>query len=103
VLVVNDLLAHVDRRAEAFQSFLNGHDSPVDTRAVSARGGDHHTLAGGCVQICLRHGCQSRCLGQLHSSAHPPQDARTRWLQRPGHQFASGGIAQQFGGTQQLW
>ena len=35
--VVHDLLAHVDRRAEALERLLDGDDRTVDTGAVAAR------------------------------------------------------------------
>ena len=46
VLVVHDLLAHVDRRAVELEGLLDRDDGPVDTRAVAARGGEEHALRG---------------------------------------------------------
>jgi hypothetical protein len=39
-LVVDDLVAHVDRRAVALQRQLDDADRPVDAGAEAARGGD---------------------------------------------------------------
>ena len=39
VLVVHDLLAHVDRLAVQVERLLHGDHGPVDTGAVTARGG----------------------------------------------------------------
>ena len=41
-LVVDDLVAHVDRRAVALDRQLDDPDRPVDARAKPARGGDQH-------------------------------------------------------------
>ena len=47
VLVVDDLLAHVDRGAVVLERLLDGDDRPVDAGAVAARRGQEHALAGG--------------------------------------------------------
>ena len=47
VLVVDDLLAHVDRRAVQLERALDGLDGPVDARAVAARSGQQQLLGGG--------------------------------------------------------
>ena len=45
--VVDDLLAHVDGRAEALERLLDRDDRAVDARAVPARGGEQHLLLSG--------------------------------------------------------
>ena len=45
--VVHDLLAHVDRRAEALERLLDGDDGAVDAGAVAARRGEQHPLVSG--------------------------------------------------------
>jgi hypothetical protein len=47
VLVVDDLLAHVDGRAVDVERALDGLDGPVDAGAVAARGGQQKLLGGG--------------------------------------------------------
>ena len=42
VLVVHDLLAHVDRRPVQLQGLLYGDDRAIDTGAVAPRGGEQH-------------------------------------------------------------
>jgi hypothetical protein len=44
VLVVHDLLAHVDRCAVGLERLLDGHHGPVDTGAVAARLGQQNSL-----------------------------------------------------------
>ena len=46
VLVVHDLLAHVDRRAVELERLLDGDDGPVDAGAVAARRREQHALGG---------------------------------------------------------
>ena len=46
VLVVDDLLAHVDRRAVELERALDGLHGAVDARAVAARGGEQQLLDG---------------------------------------------------------
>ena len=43
MLVVHDLLAHVDRCAVLLEGSLDGHHRPVDTGAIAAGGGQQHT------------------------------------------------------------
>ena len=45
VLVVHDLLAHVDRRPVQLQGLLDGDDGPVDPGAVAAGRGEQHPPA----------------------------------------------------------
>src|SRR3954449_13068879 len=47
VLVVDDLLAHVDRRTVELERALDGLHGPVDARAVAARGGEEELLGSG--------------------------------------------------------
>ena len=47
VLVVDDLLAHVDRRAVELERALDGLDGAVDAGAVAARGGEQQPLGRG--------------------------------------------------------
>ena len=47
VLVVDDLLAHVDRRAVQLERALDGLDGAVDAGAVAARGGEQQLLGSG--------------------------------------------------------
>ena len=42
--VVNNLLAHIDGSAVAFESFLDRDDGPVDTGAVPTRGREQNSL-----------------------------------------------------------
>ena len=46
VLVVHDLLAHVDRRAVELERALDGLHGAVDAGAVAARGGEEELLDG---------------------------------------------------------
>ncbi len=46
VLVVDDLLADVDRGAVEVERLLHGHDRAVDAGAVAARRGEHHGALG---------------------------------------------------------
>ena len=46
VLVVDDLLAHVDRRAVQVERLLDGDHRPVDAGAVAARRGEQHGPLG---------------------------------------------------------
>src|SRR5690606_23588837 len=46
VLVVHDLLAHVDRGAVEVQRLLDGDHRPVDASAVAPRRGEQHGLLG---------------------------------------------------------
>ena len=43
-LVVDDLLAHVDRSTVVLQGALNGDHSTIDSRAIPARGGQQNLL-----------------------------------------------------------
>ena len=56
VLVVHDLLAHVDRRAVQLERALDGLDGAVDAGAVAARGREQELLRS----VHLKH--QSRRL-----------------------------------------
>ena len=47
VLVVDDLLAHVDRRAVQVERVLDGLHRTIDARAVAARGREQELLRGG--------------------------------------------------------
>ena len=47
VLVVDDLLAHVDRRAVELERALDGLDGAIDAGAVAARGGEQQPLGRG--------------------------------------------------------
>ena len=47
VLVVDDLLAHVDRRAVELERALDGLDGAIDARAVAARGGEQQPFGRG--------------------------------------------------------
>ena len=47
VLVVDDLLAHVDRRAVELERALDGLHGAVDAGAVAARRGEQQLLGGG--------------------------------------------------------
>ena len=55
VLVVHDLLAHVDRGAVELQRLLDGLHGPVDARAVAAGLGQEHALAGPGGRLSLSH------------------------------------------------
>ena len=66
VLVVHDLLAHVDRRAVELEGALHGLDGPVDAGAVAA-GGRQQKLVG-CVE-----GITSECRQQLASWSRRPR------------------------------
>jgi hypothetical protein len=47
VLVVHDLLAHVDGGAVVLERLLDGHDGPVDSCTIAAWGRQEHTLVTG--------------------------------------------------------
>ncbi len=58
MLVVDDLLAHVDGRAVQVEGALDGLDGAVDAGAVAARGGEQELFGGGRHQPseCRQHG-----------------------------------------------
>ena len=71
VLVVDDLLAHVDRRPVELEGLLDGDDGPVDTGAVAAGGREEHALGG------LRHASiVGRRASRPESPARPADGAR---------------------------
>jgi hypothetical protein len=41
VAIVDDLVAHIDRRAEFLDGALDDLDGPIDARAEAARAGEH--------------------------------------------------------------
>ncbi len=68
VLVVHDLLAHVDRRAVQVERLLDRDHGPVDTGAVAARRGEQHRAVGlgrvedrGDPQVGRSHATHRRC------------------------------------------
>ena len=62
VLVVDDLLAHVDRRPVEVERALDRLHGAVDARAVAARGGEQNPLRGGCAWLIAMY---SRVATQL--------------------------------------
>ncbi len=60
VLVVDDLLAHVDGRAVELERALDGLDGAIDAGAVAARRGEQDLLGGGShYRISVRTSCRT--------------------------------------------
>ena len=81
VLVVHDLLAHVDRRAVELERALDGLHGAVDAGAVAARGGEQELLEGAAIAPMVRAGRHPAQPAQLadeleHGLPHRVEAAR---------------------------
>ena len=66
VLVVDDLLAHVDGRAVQLERALDRLDRAVDAGAVAARSGEQELVgSGGHYRLSVRTSCEHRFAGQV--------------------------------------
>ena len=102
MLVVHDLLAHVDRRAVELERFLDGLHRPVDAGTVAARLGEQDTLARGSlghtVRFYPRTSDDRPVVAQ--SSAEQPWPVRvvsqkiSAWIGKLGWVWVDGQVAQ---------